>query len=238
MIVMIIAANWKQYLSPKEENELLLEFGSNLKIHNGQELWIFPSLYSLMNLTKTAKALDMPIVMGAQDLAPTLDGALTGGIRADFIGNELVLIGHSDRRKVFHEKITDIKRKLQVALDTNKRVILCIGEKKPIDDEKILEQLAEELAEYMDIVKGRTEKVIIAYEPRWAVGGSKTPAVQTIQKVATSLHKLGFAQVLYGGSVDPQSITKIICPELAGFLIGRASTNISILQAIVDQLAK
>jgi len=235
---MIIAANWKQYLSPKEENELLLEFGSSLKLHPKQELWIFPSLYSLMCLSKLAKALDMPVTIGAQDIAPTLDGALTGGIRADFIRGELVLIGHSERRKIFHEKITDIKKKLQVSLDANKRVILCVGEKKPISDEEIIEQLQTELDAYKEVIDGRKEQVIIAYEPWWAIGGNKTPTVQTIQKVIKLLHKLGFAQVLYGGSVDPHTIGKIVCPELAGFLIGRASTTVTVLQAILDQLTE
>lgn len=233
---MIIAANWKQYVSPKEENALLLEFGTTLKIHTGQEIWIFPSMYSLMCLTKMAKALAIPVTVGAQDIAPALDGALTGGVRADFIRNELVLVGHSERRKVFHEKINDIKQKLQVALDCNKKIILCIGEEKKTDDEEIIKILKEELAEYEDIMKGRTSQVIIAYEPWWAVGGTNTPTVHALQKVSTFLHIRGFTQVLYGGSVDSNTIAKIMCPEVAGFLIGRASTSVAMLQSIVDQL--
>jgi triosephosphate isomerase len=235
---MIIAANWKQYLSPQEENALLLDFGSKLKTHAGQDLWIFPSLYSLICLTKTAKALAMPILVGAQDIAPTLDGAQTGGIRADYIRNELVLIGHSERRKIFHEKVSDIKKKLQVALDTNKQVILCLGEKKPLSDDEIIEHVTSELDEYKEIIDGRKERVIIAYEPWWAIGGSKAPSVQTIEKVAKALHKLGFAKVLYGGSVDPHTISRILSPELAGFLVGRASTTLPIFQSILDQLNK
>ncbi len=234
---MIIAANWKQYLSPGEESELLVEFGNNLRLHNGQELVVFPSLYSLQTLTKTAKELALPIVIGAQDIAPMLDGTLTGGTRADFVENEVVLIGHSERRKVFHEKIADIKKKLQVALDCSKKVILCVGEKKPVGDDDLLVFLQKELNEYAEIVKGRTNQVIIAYEPWWAVGGNKTPTVQTIQKVVKLLNNLGFAQVLYGGSVDPNTVMKIVCPELSGFLIGRASTTLTIFQSLLDQLA-
>lgn len=234
---MIIAANFKQYLSPEEEKELVLEYGRNLRVHVGQEVWIFPSVYSLHDVTELVHNLVLPLTIGSQDMAPALDQSQTGGNRADFFPNELVLIGHSERRKIFHEKIPDIKKKIHIALDTNKRIVLCLGEKKKMSDEEIIQVLKDELAEYSEVISQHQEKIIIAYEPWWAIGGTKTPTVQTIKKVASFLQKQGFAQVLYGGSVDANTVTKIVCPELSGFLIGRASITLPTLQAVLDRLA-
>jgi triosephosphate isomerase len=178
-----------------------------------------------------------PIKIGAQDCHYQLSGSFTGNISVKMLKDvncEFVLVGHSERRALNAETNQIISLKASIALDNKITPIICIGENKEQREQGnyldfILQQLVESLPNQVE----EDQKIIIAYEPIWAIGTGKTAAVAQIEEVIKAIRnklfqlqpKLSFA-VLYGGSVDSsnsQSIMQI--NGIDGLLVGKASLD-------------
>jgi triosephosphate isomerase (TIM) len=179
------------------------------------------------------------VSIGAQNIFWEERGSYTGEISAAMVKNfgaEFIIAGHSERRRYFGETNAQINAKMKSALKSGLSVILCVGETK---EEKaqgktsdvIVQQIRECLA---DIPVTKMSKVVIAYEPVWAVGSDVVPASNEImqakiliKKTLMVLHSIDCAEkvlILYGGSVKAKTAQQVcVQPEMDGALIGRES---------------
>lgn len=161
-------------------------------------------------------------ILGTQNVSPFQNGAYTGEISSTQLKSLNVkysIVGHSERRNYFNEDNELIKKKLESLLKFDITPILCIGEKNKSErDEILLEQL-----EIMQELEGK-EKIVIAYEPIWAIGSGITPTIDEIEKVIFLIkNKFPNNKIIYGGSVDENSIINLKSKLIDGYLIGGLS---------------
>jgi len=207
----IIAANWKSNKTVSESIDWFMTFGN--AVQNGpplpSEMRIilclpYTHLYIMHDLCSKA---GLPVAIGAQDVSPFPDGAYTGQISARMINDlaEWVIVGHSERRKYFHETDEDLAKKVNSVHKENLKVIYCVSDDKmPVPS--------------VDIV---------AYEPLWAIGTGKTDTPENAGNVLSKLKNYsGVATALYGGSVTPENVAGFLSqPAIDGVLIGGASLD-------------
>ena len=233
----IVSANWKMNpLSEKEAETLFINTTKAVsEVKKTQVVVCVPSLY-LGKLKKFARK----IKLGAQNSFYEESGAFTGEISAEMlygIGARYVILGHSERR-VMGEKNEDINKKIKSALSVGLVPILCVGEKTRDENHEYLNLIKMQVEECLKgISKILISKVIIAYEPVWAIGKDAvreaTPAEFLemkifIKKIFSGVFglKVEIPSILYGGSVDEKNTEDFIkAGEADGFLVGRASLN-------------
>jgi triosephosphate isomerase (TIM) len=226
MLFFMIVGNWKMYKTAREA----AEFVEQLKEHVGEQ-----RVYLAVPFTAIAKAaesaLGTSIVIGAQNVHEDKEGAFTGEISTLMIkeaGARFVMIGHSERRRLGETKVN---RKVLRALADDLKVILCVGESPE-----------EELEEALAGVKAE-DKVVIAYEPVWAIGTGKVADSAHIQEMHEKIrHKINALvgkkakwPILYGGSVKPENAAKILeIEDVAGLLVGGASLDVDTFKRLVN----
>ena len=191
-----------------------------------------PPVCFLSEASKIIKREKLSISLGAQNIDPSNISPLTGGIDGAMLkelGAEYVVIGHSERRKVFKEDNQLLLEKLESASKEDLRVIFCIGESlKEKGEGKTLSVLREQLEILND---AELNKFIVAYEPVWAIGSGETAKLDDIEDIhrqivneVRSSEKESFLGVFYGGSVDSSSSRQILSLKgVQGLLIGGAS---------------
>ena len=191
-----------------------------------------PPVCFLSEASKIIKREKLSISLGAQNIDPSNISPLTGGIDGAMLkelGAEYVVIGHSERRKVFKEENQLLSEKLESASKEDLRVIFCIGESlKEKGEGKTISVLREQLEILND---AELNKFIVAYEPVWAIGSGETAKLEDIEDIhrqivdeIKSFKKESFLGVLYGGSVDSSSSRQILSLKgVQGLLIGGAS---------------
>lgn len=237
----IIAANWKLYKNPQQTREFLKNFLPVVK-NSAHEVFIFPSAICLEAASEILKG--SPIKFGAQNCYTAAQGAFTGENSAQTVkdlGGEIILIGHSERRKIFGESDQLLADKLASVQSLDLTPVFCIGETL---QEREANQTQEILRTQLQIGLRRAEKskkLVIAYEPVWAIGTGKvaTPAQvqETHADVYRILENLGFSNtpILYGGSVKPENSKELLhIPYVGGFLVGGASLEVSSFSALVQ----
>ncbi len=169
--------------------------------------------------------------VGLQNIYFGNSGSFTGEISAEqakSVGASAVIVGHSERREHFNESDDLINKKIKSAIENDLNVILCIGEK--INNKKKMKLIEEQIIKALFKVP-KLEKVIIAYEPVWAIGSNKTPTNREIGETIFFIkdlleNKYGYHDfpVLYGGSVNKGNISTLEkIPGVNGYLIGGAS---------------
>lgn len=232
----LIAGNWKMYKTPKQAKELAEQLKSGLADVKDVEIAIFPPFTALPVVAEVINQTN--IGLGAQNMHYETKGAYTGEISPEFlleIGCKYVLLGHSERRQYFNETDELINKKLISALKTNLFPIFCIGENLAERElGRTFDVIKHQLSNGLFKIKDGIEKVIIAYEPVWAIGTGKTAT----PKQATEVHsyirewlKVNYnqtialeKQILYGGSVKPENIDELMAEkDLDGALVGGAS---------------
>ncbi len=179
---------------------------------------------------------DLPnFSLGAQNVSSYPNGAYTGEVSAAQLKSLNVnycIVGHSERRNYLQEDDNQIKLKLQRLLEQDIIPILCIGEVSENEDKKMLD-------EQLSILKNleNNEKIIIAYEPVWAIGSGKTPSIEEIENVVRKI-KLMYPNnlVIYGGSIDEENIKRLKTKVLDGYLIGGLSLNPEKLKLLLNEL--
>ena len=185
------------------------------------------------------------ISFGSQDCHHKESGAYTGCVSSKMIkdiGANYSIIGHSERRQYQNESISEISNKIISALKENLKVIFCIGE---LDSEikirtKILRKQINSLPAKID-----TNKIILAYEPVWAIGTGKTPSLDDINNIHQNIRKIiskkfnpkigNGISILYGGSVNPKNASDILnLDNVDGALVGGASLKARDFCKIID----
>lgn len=236
----LIVGNLKMNLLTVAERERYFEsFKNELKKKKlaQSSIVLCPPAVHIETFAKKIKLKNVSI--GAQNVFWQERGSFTGEISAPMVkscGGEYVILGHSERRKYFGEENEKINAKIKIALKNNLRVILCVGETKEekqagATSDVIAEQLEECL---LDIPVGKISKVVIAYEPVWAVGSDVIPtsneimqAKILIKKILLTLYGGNLAEkvlILYGGSVKTKTARQVcVEPGMDGALIGRES---------------
>lgn len=245
----IVAGNWKMNTTLSEGVKLAEEVNAALKdIMPKCDVIIcvpFTHLASVNNVIDTNK-----LGLGAENCADHKSGAYTGEVSAPMVastGASYVILGHSERRQYYNETSETLREKVHLALDNNLTPIFCIGE--------VLEQ--REDGSYFDVVKAQIEeglfnlsteefgKIILAYEPVWAIGTGKTATDDQAQEMHAFIRKTiadrygkevaDNTSILYGGSCKPTNAAQLFAkPDVDGGLIGGASLDANSFMGIVN----
>ena len=225
-------ANWKMNGSQSMLVRWLEGINKTLDESLQTKCILCPPVCFLSEASKIIKREKLSISLGAQNIDPSNISPLTGGIDGAMLkelGAEYVVIGHSERRKVFKEDNQLLLEKLESASKEDLRVIFCIGESlKEKEEGKTISVLREQLEILNDAV---LNKFIVAYEPVWAIGSGETAKLDDIEDIhrqivneVRSSEKESFLGVFYGGSVDSSSSRQILSLKgVQGLLIGGAS---------------
>ena len=223
---MIVAGNFKMHKTRRETEEYLSQLET--QIPEGVEVVIFPPATALLSHR----------LVGAQNGYPAERGAFTGEIGLEQLrefGIDKILLGHSERREL-GEGQEFLARKFDFYASHNFQIFFCIGEPLEIREKgKIEEYLASQL-EGVDLDYPR---LVVAYEPVWAIGTGLTPTPKEIEEVAQLLNRMGVKKVLYGGSVKPSNCREILEVEgIEGVLVGGASLQLETFLPIVETAAE
>lgn len=225
-------ANWKMNGSQSMLVRWLEGINKTLDESLQTKCILCPPVCFLSEASKIIKREKLSISLGAQNIDPSNISPLTGGIDGAMLkelGAEYVVIGHSERRKVFKEDKQLLLEKLESASKEDLRVIFCIGESlKEKEEGKTISVLREQL-EILN--EAELNKFIVAYEPVWAIGSGETAKLDDIEDIhrqivneVRSSEKESFLGVFYGGSVDSSSSRQILSLKgVQGLLIGGAS---------------
>lgn len=249
----ILVANWKNNPKSSEEaNDLLSALGRKALLYKKLSLFIAPPYVYLDAVKKKAAKF---AGLATQDIFFSSEGTHTGSVTPDILksfGVKLSIIGHSERR-VLGETNEVVSSKVRTAFASGIVPLLCIGESERDEEGRYLEFIADQLKLSLDGVRRKedAEKLIIAYEPVWAIGKRSSEAITAtdlaemvifIKKTLTDIFGREAADqipVLYGGSVDPTNAESLYKETgIRGFLVGRASLDAKnfceIAQALVS----
>lgn len=243
----VIAANWKMYKNPTQTQAFFRDFLPLVAGHTRDEIVICPPYTDIYVAVEAAKGAGISI--GAQDLHWEKEGAYTGEICPSMlldIGCTHVLIGHSERRQYFGETDDIVNFKLKAALEAGLTPIVCVGEVLQEREAGLTEDVLRRqcLRAFNTISATKAAKLIIAYEPVWAIGTGKTATPQMaadahliVRGEAAKAFGQEFAdqlRILYGGSVKPENAKALMSEvEIDGALVGGASLDPKSFSAIV-----
>jgi triosephosphate isomerase (TIM) len=235
-----IAANWKMYKTVHETVAFIKELRSLAKDVHDVEIVVAPPFTSLRAAVEAAHA--SVIGVAGQNLHWEREGAFTGEVSAAMLkeaGAEYVIIGHSERRRLFGETDQTVNRKLTAALGSQLTAIVCIGETlEERDANDTLNVLDRQIKQGLDGLTGdQISGLVIAYEPVWAIGTGRnaTPAqaneahahIRSRLRQWFGGHAADQCHVIYGGSVKPDNIRELAAlPDVDGALVGGASLEL------------
>jgi triosephosphate isomerase len=235
----LIAANWKMYKTPEQTAEFFREFLPLVAEHDRDEIVVCPPFVDLQVAVKIAAGSNVAI--GAQNVHWEKEGAFTGEISAPMLIAIQVthaIIGHSERREYFNDTDDVVNRKLEISLESGLTPIVCVGEVLEEREAGLTEDVLRRqcVRAFNGISARKAAKLVIAYEPVWAIGTGKTATPQmasdahaVIRHEAAKAFGDDFAQnlrILYGGSVKPENATALMSEsEIDGALVGGASLN-------------
>lgn len=243
----LIAGNWKMYKTPGESVEFVKSLIENTKDYDDRDVLICPPFTSLSAVSDVLLK-NSSIKLGAQNVHFEDEGAFTGEVSTKMLadtGVEYVICGHSERRNVFGESNGMVNKKVKKTAEEGLKPILCIGEKlEERESGKTFDVISSQVKESLDGFE-RTELLVVAYEPVWAIGTGKTATPEQAEEVHFFIRNL-LAQMfnkdvsdgiimLYGGSVKPDNIDSIMKQKnIDGVLVGGASLKIDSFCRIID----
>ncbi len=233
----IIAANWKLNKSPSEATQFITDFknliSNDKSFQDRNEILIFPSAFALDALSKAVFGL--PIQFGPQNIFSEKSGAFTGENSAEVaksLGAQFNLIGHSERRQLFAETDLLLNQKIKLSQALQMTPVFCIGESLQQREAHETEAVC-----FSHLKNGLADvnlqaRLIIAYEPIWAIGTGKVATAAQVAGIHAQLFQklteMGFQnfQLLYGGSVKPDNAKELLnIAHVDGFLVGGASLS-------------
>lgn len=244
----IIAANWKMNKTVADAKAFVPEFTALVQGVAGVDIVLCPPFTAVHSVA--VELADWPISVGAQNCYPGESGAYTGETAPQMLleaGCDWVIIGHSERRQIFEESDAFLNEKLRFALSTGINVIFCIGE--TLDERENGEMdavLRRQLEEgFADVGEADLARVVIAYEPVWAIGTGKTATPNQAEQAHEFVRGLIYNQynetvadairIQYGGSVKPENAAELLGqPNVDGALVGGASLDPQAFAAIVN----
>ena len=231
---LLFAANWKMHLGPADARAYCASFLAKSPPVPGRETWFFPPAASLEAVAVAVKG-RADLRVGAQDIHWEPKGAFTGAMSAGIAvqaGARATLVGHSERRKIFGETDADTAKKVRAALAAGLTPMLCVGEElKEREAGNTLTVVTRQLAGALDgLSAAEVQKVVLAYEPVWAIGTGRNATPQDAGAVHREIrkwvagHGASHPQILYGGSVNLGNIAALLGEaEIDGVLVGGAS---------------
>ncbi|MFH1504649.1 MAG: triose-phosphate isomerase [Candidatus Omnitrophota bacterium] len=242
-----IAGNWKMHKTIKEAIELANGLKRELIDIDKADILICPVFTALSEVSDVV--IESNIKLGAQNVYWEEKGAWTGEIAPLMLkdaGCKYVIIGHSERRKYFFETDETVNKRIKAALAAGLLPIVCVGETlEEREAQKTIDVVQTQLEGGLrDINEEENKKIIIAYEPVWAIGTGKTATPAQAQEVHKFIRgRIGEKYssraaenviILYGGSVKPSNTRELINePDIDGFLVGGASLEIGSFSEIV-----
>jgi triosephosphate isomerase len=244
----IVAGNWKMNKNAEETEDLLNDLIDKLPQDVDAQIIVAPTF---VNLASAVDHLEFTnIAVAAQNMHQNESGAYTGEISADMlksIGVNIVILGHSERRAYFHETDTILAQKVTTALQHDMTVIFCFGEElKDRQDNQHFNVVENQLRDGLfHIENSDWEKIILAYEPVWAIGTGETATPDQAQEMHEFIRETvrirygstvaEDVSILYGGSVKPDNAKEIFSkPDVDGGLIGGAALKATDFAAIVN----
>lgn len=243
----IIAGNWKMNKSPSESIELVKEILNQDMDENVEQVVIVPftSLYPISELIKNTQ-----LKLGAQNMYFEESGAYTGEVSPAMLSDlnvDYVIVGHSERREIFGEEDDLLNKKVASAFAHGFTPILCCGEtleerEENKQEEKVKSQIT---ADLKDLSSEDVKKLVIAYEPIWAIGTGKTASSDDAEAMCAFIRELikelyddetaESVRIQYGGSVKPENVKDIMSKEnIDGALVGGASLKADSFASLVN----
>ena len=248
----IIAGNWKLNKTPLEAIQLADELKRLVVDVSGVDIVVCPPFVDLQGVCEAVN--EHNIDVGAQNVFWEDSGAFTGEVSAPMLkhlGVKYVIIGHSERRQFFGETNETVNKRIRAALTHDLTPIVCVGENlaergtnKTFD--VIKKQCEGSLA---NLTAGEMERVVLAYEPLWAIGTGKTATPEQAQEVHAFIRQLlgklfnadvaQSVRIQYGGSVAPENMATLMGkPDIDGALVGGASLKAPSFAAIIKSARK
>jgi triosephosphate isomerase (TIM) len=230
----MVAGNWKMNGLKSSSAELLKIIEHSVRLARSVDILVCPPVTLLTNFVALSRGSRVRI--GAQDCHPQPAGSFTGDISAEMLkdaGASAIIVGHSERRTVHKETDAEVRAKTLAVWRAGITAIVCIGETRA----------EREARQTLDVVRrqidgslpngGRSESLLVAYEPVWAIGTGQTPTPADIAEVHTAIRRrlverFGSSaegiRILYGGSVRPDNAKSLLtAPNVDGALVGGAS---------------
>lgn len=246
----IVAGNWKMNKNAEQTEDLLNALIDKLPTDKAVEIIVAPTF---INLSSAVDHLQFTnIGVAAQNMHQDENGAFTGEISADMlksIGVNTVILGHSERRAIFHETDAIIAAKVDKALQHQMRVIFCFGEElKDRQNNQHFNIVENQLRDGLfHLDKTAWESLVLAYEPVWAIGTGETASPEQAQEMHAFIREIvrktfgsdiaDGVSILYGGSVKPDNAKEIFSkPDVDGGLIGGAALKAEDFAAIVSAM--
>ncbi|ASY22520.1 TpiA Triosephosphate isomerase [Candidatus Planktophila versatilis] len=239
----LMAGNWKMNLNHLEAIAVAQKLVYSLadKDYDEVDVAIIPPFTDIRSIQTMVDGDRLRLQYGAQDLSPEASGAFTGDISGSMLaklGCTFVVIGHSERRAIHHEDDALINRKIRAALTHELTPIFCVGEDLPVRESgaHVSHVIRQVRAGLEGFHKPELKKIVIAYEPVWAIGTGKSATPEDAQEVCAAIREeieqIGSSEIaanmriLYGGSVKSSNIAEIMKQaDVDGALIGGASLD-------------
>lgn len=243
----LIAGNWKMHKTVSQSVALVNELKKSCADVTGREILVCPPTPSLALVNEILR--ETNVKLGAQNLHWEAEGAFTGEISGAMLkdaGCEYVIVGHSERRQYFGETDDSVNKKMRAAFRHGLIPIVCVGEILKERENGSAFQVVER--QIKNSVSGlgteESKKVVIAYEPVWAIGTGKTATPQQAQEMHAFIRKLLAGlygeecsqgiRILYGGSIKPENIDSLMAQvDIDGGLVGGASLKADDFSRIV-----
>jgi triosephosphate isomerase (TIM) len=222
-----IVANWKCHKSAEEGRQWFNRFASLYKPHSDIQVVVAPSLLSLESLAAHVRHLGLVnVTLAVQDISPFPRGAYTGAIAADMVAGlaRYTIVGHSERRRYFHETIMDVANKVAEAIDARLIPIVCV------DGSQALAQLGA-------LDDTLSEPMLVAYTPVDALTAKIAEAPAKVAREADHIKQMFSSwPIIYGGSVLPENAGSYFqLPQLSGLFVGAASLDPEVFAEICNQ---
>ena len=248
----ILVANWKNHPeSPLRTNSLLTGLAKKSTLYKKLSTFVAPPLPFFESVSKKIKGF---ATLASQDIFFTPEGTVTGAVTPDILksfGVKMAIIGHSERRAL-GETNEVVLEKIKSAFRSGITPLLCIGERERNNEGEHFEFIEEELKLSLEGVRRKddAERLVVAYEPIWAIGKTAkdaispedlTQMVMFIKKVLTDIFGRESADripILYGGSVEPESTRALMETGIRGFLVGHASLDPKKFALIAEALTE
>lgn len=244
----LIAANWKMFKTVAETEAFVAAFLPKLPPAPSADIVLCPPFPSLSRAVELLKG--TAVAVGAQNLNENASGAYTGEISGGMVkatGAAYVIIGHSERRQYYGETDALVNKKIRAAFENGLTPIVCVGETlSEREGNKTLEVVTRQVKGALENLPSQhTQKVVLAYEPIWAIGTGKTATPQQAQEVHFTIRDIlkdqygsltsHHVRIIYGGSVKPDNMPALMaCEDIDGGLVGGASLDAASFAEIVN----
>jgi triosephosphate isomerase (TIM) len=233
----LIAGNWKMFKGAHQAREFAAQIRNLPERAPGVDVVVCPPYVSL-EATLQGLGTDSAVQVYAQNVHWELEGAFTGEVSPPMLlelGVTGTIVGHSERRQLFCETDETVRRRAEAALEAGLHVIACVGEteteREGGDTEAVLRRQVSVIPQH--------ERLVIAYEPVWAIGTGRTATPEIAQEAHALVKSLHPSLVLYGGSVKPDNAAALLrLPDVDGALVGGASLDLPSFEAICRTVAE